>query len=128
MYNFSNLIFSLINSSVPENKDFHQPSVNHDSPMLYCMLSQAGEKPLSCPPAIQLAISETEQNLKFTLIKGDSEGHITIWNVPDFSLDTIKQIDDSKKGPQCRSILSLIYSAHHKKMCYYGHFVVSSVC
>lgn len=68
------------------------------------MLSQAGEKPLSCPPAIQLAISETDQKLKFTLVKGDSEGHITIWNVPEFSSDTIKQIDASKKGPQCKSL------------------------
>lgn len=71
--------------------------------MLYCMLSQTGEKPLSCPPAIQVSITEVDQKLKFTLIKGDSEGHITVWNIPDFTTDAIAQISESKKGPESKS-------------------------
>uniref|UniRef100_A0A336LGZ9 CSON011489 protein n=1 Tax=Culicoides sonorensis TaxID=179676 RepID=A0A336LGZ9_CULSO len=92
-------VYRLPANSVPENKDFHKPSVNHDMPLLYCMLSQSVEKPLSCPPAIQLSTSESDSDLKLTLIKGDSEGNITFWNVPDHNLSDIKQIEDAKKGP-----------------------------
>lgn len=31
-------------SCIPDNKEFHSPSVGKDSPFLYCVLSQIGEK------------------------------------------------------------------------------------
>lgn len=93
-----NFYFSFC-SSVPENKDFHKPSVHDDSPFLYCVLSQIDERQLSCPPAIQLITSSVTDKLQRSLIKGDSEGHITLWTVPDIDLNAIKDIEMVKKAP-----------------------------
>lgn len=29
------------------------------------------------------------------LIRGDSEGYVTLWNVPDITIEEVKQIQDS---------------------------------
>lgn len=31
------------------------------------------------------------------LLRGDSEGYVTLWNVPDIAMEEVKQIQDSNQ-------------------------------
>lgn len=87
---------TLDNRSVADSKDFHKQSNEDDSPLLYCILSANPEKPLSCPPAYRYVESQIHGKL---LIRGDSEGAVMAWSVPDIvdsKLDDLKQEDVSK--------------------------------
>ncbi|XP_052868793.1 WD repeat-containing protein 7 [Anopheles cruzii] len=92
-------LFRLPANSIPDNKDFHGPSVGKDSPFLYCILSQMGEKPLSCPPTMKLVTSNRGGKTQKYLLRGDSEGYVNIWDVPDITLEQIKQIQNQKQHP-----------------------------
>lgn len=83
----SNTRFSF--SSIPDNKEFHGPSVGKDSPFLYCILSNKDEKPLSCPPSMRLVQTTRAGKTQKYLLRGDSEGFINMWAVPDVTLDEI---------------------------------------
>lgn len=82
-------------SSIPDNKEFHGPSVGKDSPFLYCVLSNKDEKPLSCPPSMKLVQTTRGGKTQKYLLRGDSEGFINMWAVPDITLDEIKQLQNS---------------------------------
>lgn len=92
-------LYRLPTNSIPEHRDFHKPSIDQDTPFLYCVLSQFNPHPLSCPPAMQLVRNLDSNNQTLSLIMGDSEGHIITWDVPDFNLDMVKKIEDSKTAP-----------------------------
>uniref|UniRef100_A0A182W7E0 Cyclin-K n=1 Tax=Anopheles minimus TaxID=112268 RepID=A0A182W7E0_9DIPT len=92
-------LFRLPANSIPDNKDFHGPSVGKDSPFLYCILSQTGEKPLSCPPTMKLVTSNRSGKTQKYLLRGDSEGYVNIWAVPDISMEQIKHIQAQKQHP-----------------------------
>jgi hypothetical protein len=93
--------FSSVDSSIPDNKEFHGPSVGKDSPFLYCILTNKDEKQLSCPPAIKLVQTTKAGKTQKYLLRGDSEGFINMWAVPDFSLDEIKQLQNSNSTGKC---------------------------
>ncbi|XP_008557292.1 WD repeat-containing protein 7 isoform X8 [Microplitis demolitor] len=84
-----------LSSSVAENHDFHTSSIESDQPYSFCILSYPGEKPLSCPPTMKL-VTATRQNkpVKY-LIRGDSEGVIMIWTVPEMTSQQISEINKS---------------------------------
>ncbi|XP_057328000.1 WD repeat-containing protein 7 isoform X8 [Microplitis mediator] len=84
-----------LSSSVAENHDFHTSSIESDQPYSFCILSYPGEKPLSCPPTMKL-VTATRQNkpVKY-LIRGDSEGVIMIWTVPEMTSQQISEINNS---------------------------------
>ncbi|XP_055600330.1 WD repeat-containing protein 7 isoform X2 [Uranotaenia lowii] len=92
-------MYRLPANSIPDNKDFHGPSVGKDSPFLYCVLSQTGEKPLSCPPTMKLVTSNRGGKTQKYLLRGDSEGFINIWAVPDITMEQIKQMQNEKRLP-----------------------------
>lgn len=82
-------LYKLPANCIPDNKEFHSPSVVRDMPYLYCVLSQPGEKPLSCPPSMKLVSTQKNDKLQFHLLRGDSEGYITLWTVPDINSEEI---------------------------------------
>lgn len=80
-------LYKLPNNCIPDNKEFH--SVVREQPLLYCVLSQPGDKPLSCPPSMKLNMMERNGQQLFSLIRGDSEGHIMVWDIPNYPPDEI---------------------------------------
>lgn len=43
------------------------------------------------------------------LLRGDSEGYVTLWTVPDISIDDIKELHMSQVAPKCLSNLNLYF-------------------
>lgn len=37
------------------------------------------------------------------LLRGDSEGYVTLWTVPDISIDDIKELQNHQSTPKCLS-------------------------
>lgn len=37
------------------------------------------------------------------LLRGDSEGYVTLWTVPDISIDNIKELQINQSTPKCLS-------------------------
>nr|XP_023030250.1 WD repeat-containing protein 7 isoform X6 [Leptinotarsa decemlineata] len=89
---------SIINSSIPDNTDFHTPSIESDSPFLYCLLNQPDSKPLSCPPAMRFVTTNrhNKQTKSRYLIRGDSEGYVLVWNIPEISAAQLEEIQRQK--------------------------------
>ncbi|XP_023310546.1 WD repeat-containing protein 7 isoform X2 [Anoplophora glabripennis] len=87
------------NSSTPDHKDFHTPSVESDSPFLYCILNQPDNKPLSCPPAMRFVTTIKHDRQYRYLLRGDSEGYVLVWNIPDISAAQLQEIQ-RQKPPQ----------------------------
>lgn len=40
------------------------------------------------------------------LLRGDSEGFVTLWAVPDVAVDTIKEMQVQRTPPECKFLLS----------------------
>lgn len=99
-------LFKLPNNCIPDNKEFH--SVVKEHPQLYCILSQPEGKPLSCPPSMKLIMMEKNGQQIFSLIRGDSEGHVMIWDIPNYPPDEIDvSINTIAKWTQIVLIISL---------------------
>ncbi|ENN72805.1 hypothetical protein YQE_10609, partial [Dendroctonus ponderosae] len=78
--------------STADHKDFHTKSVENDTPFLYCLLSQPDGKPLSCPPAMRLVTTYRNGQAKRYLLRGDSEGSVLLWAIPDISTAQLEAI------------------------------------
>ncbi|XP_026473359.1 WD repeat-containing protein 7 isoform X2 [Ctenocephalides felis] len=76
-------LYKLPSNSIADNKDFHAASIEKDTPLLYCILAQNGEKPLSCPPAMRFVTTAAGGKSNMYMLRGDSEGTVTIWSVPE---------------------------------------------
>ncbi|XP_076220619.1 WD repeat-containing protein Rbcn-3B isoform X12 [Nomia melanderi] len=87
-----------LSSSVADNKNYHTASVEYDQPYLYCTLTQPGDKPLSCPPAMRLVtVQKQNKTLKY-LLRGDSEGVVVLWTVPEVTTQQLTQICQSDRS------------------------------
>lgn len=51
-------------------------------------------QPLSCPPAMKIITASRNGKSQRFLLRGDSEGYVTLWNVPDITIEEVKQIQD----------------------------------
>lgn len=51
-------------------------------------------QPLSCPPAMKIITTCRNGKSQRFLLRGDSEGYVTLWNVPDITIEEIKKIQD----------------------------------
>ncbi|KAL3288183.1 hypothetical protein HHI36_002633 [Cryptolaemus montrouzieri] len=89
-------LYKLPANSVPDNKDFHKPSTENDGPFLYCLLSQPDNKTLSCPPAMRFVTNQKQDKCCRYLLRGDSEGYILAWNIPDISPAQLAEIRNHK--------------------------------
>ncbi|GBP86185.1 WD repeat-containing protein 7 [Eumeta japonica] len=76
-------LYKLPANSVPDHKGFHGPTVDHDSPVLLSMLAHPDNKLLSCPPAMRYLITSVGGKQRRLMLRGDSEGVVSIWNVDE---------------------------------------------
>ncbi|CAG9834856.1 unnamed protein product [Diabrotica balteata] len=91
-------LYKLPSNSIPDHAEFHTPSTESDSPFLYCLLNQPDGKPLSCPPSMHF-ITTTKQNKPNKsryLIRGDSEGNVMVWSIPEISPAQLEEIQRQK--------------------------------
>ncbi|XP_051158391.1 WD repeat-containing protein 7 isoform X1 [Leptopilina boulardi] len=87
-----------LSSSVADNQNFHTASTDSDQPYLYCTLTQPGDKPLSCPPAMRLVTVQRQNKSSKYLLRGDSEGVVVLWTVPDSSPQQMPQANNFNDG------------------------------
>ncbi|KAL2731518.1 WD repeat-containing protein 7 isoform X1 [Vespula maculifrons] len=85
-------LYKLPANSVADNKSFHTAGTEHDQPYLYCILTQPGDKPLSCPPAMRLVTVQRQSKTLKYLLRGDSEGVVVLWKVPELTAQQLAQI------------------------------------
>ncbi|XP_063977797.1 WD repeat-containing protein 7 isoform X2 [Diachasmimorpha longicaudata] len=86
-----------LESSVADNTNFHQQSTDNDQPSLYSILTQPGDKPLSCPPAMRLVTVQRQNKTVKYLLRGDSEGVVILWSVPEVTSQQLSQITHNAK-------------------------------
>ncbi|XP_061381284.1 WD repeat-containing protein 7 isoform X3 [Danaus plexippus] len=82
----------VISSSVPDHKGFHGPTVEHDSPVLFSTLAHPDNKLLSCPPAMRFILTSVGGKQRRLLLRGDSHGVVSLWNVDDAATPQIKNV------------------------------------
>uniref|UniRef100_A0ABD2VT45 WD repeat-containing protein 7 n=1 Tax=Trichogramma kaykai TaxID=54128 RepID=A0ABD2VT45_9HYME len=103
-----------LSSSVADNKDFHTAAIESDQPYLYCTLTQPGDKPLSCPPAMRLVTAQRGSQTQKYLLRGDSEGVVMLWTVPEPS-QPLSQPEPGQDtpilAPTCKTSLTLAWEA-----------------
>ncbi|XP_012268313.2 WD repeat-containing protein 7 isoform X11 [Athalia rosae] len=88
-----------LSSSVADNKEFHTPAAEYDQPYLYYTLTQPGDKPLSCPPAMRLVtVQKHNKTIKY-LLRGDSEGVVVLWTLPEVTSQQLLQINQNDYKP-----------------------------
>uniref|UniRef100_A0A2A4JZ52 WD repeat-containing protein 7 n=1 Tax=Heliothis virescens TaxID=7102 RepID=A0A2A4JZ52_HELVI len=81
-------LYRLPANSVPDHKGFHGPTVDHDSPVLFGLLAHPDNKLLSCPPAMRFVITSVGGKQRRLLLRGDSAGVVSAWNVDDAAMPT----------------------------------------
>ncbi|KAK6634491.1 hypothetical protein RUM43_011892 [Polyplax serrata] len=86
-------LYRLPNNSVAESKEFHSQSNVSDNPTLYCILQVENDKPLSCPPAMSYHVlaNQTHKTVVKHLLRGDSQGRIHIWTIPNVGANQSQQ-------------------------------------
>ncbi|XP_049847123.1 WD repeat-containing protein 7 isoform X2 [Schistocerca gregaria] len=85
-------MYKLPANCIADNKDFHSKSIETDSPFLYCVLAAPEEKLLSCPPALRYHVIHRQGRTHKLLVRGDSEGSVVVWSVPDVTDGQLLQI------------------------------------
>ncbi|XP_044011443.1 WD repeat-containing protein 7 isoform X4 [Aphidius gifuensis] len=85
-----------LSSSVADNSSFHTSSAEDDQPYLYLILTQPDDKPLSCPPAMRLVTVQRQTKTLKYLLRGDSEGVVILWSVPEITNQQLQDITDNK--------------------------------
>ncbi|XP_021936381.1 WD repeat-containing protein 7 isoform X5 [Zootermopsis nevadensis] len=101
-------------ANIADSKDFHSKSVENDNPFLYCLLAVPSDKPLSCPPAMRYHVVSRQNKMYKYLIRGDSEGCVLIWNIPEVTnsqLAQIKQEDFAKPPAMPPTVLTSLVKA-----------------
>lgn len=66
------------------------------------MLLLTGEyffQPLSCPPAMRLVTVQKHNKVIKYLLRGDSEGVVVLWTLPEISSQQLMQINDNDYKP-----------------------------
>ncbi|XP_026686269.1 WD repeat-containing protein 7, partial [Diaphorina citri] len=83
-------LYKLPSNSVADNLDFHKPSSDLDTPYLYCIcVVNQITKPLSCPPAFRFF---TQPNVGKFLLRGDSEGRVVVWQIPEVTSERLASL------------------------------------
>lgn len=59
-------------------------------------------QPLSCPPAMKLVTTSRGGKNQRYLLRGDSEGYVTLWTVPELGIEDIKQMNADQLLPGCK--------------------------
>lgn len=103
-----------LSSSVADNSSFHTSSAEDDQPYLYLILTQPDDKPLSCPPAMRLVTVQRQTKTLKYLLRGDSEGVVILWSVPEITNEQLQNITDNntqKLEPIIKTSLEIAWEA-----------------
>lgn len=103
-------LYKLPSNSIPDSKDFHNQSVEGDGPFLYCLLSQPDNKSLSCPPAMRFVTTQKNNKSWRYLLRGDSEGYVLAWHIPDISSTQLAEIRNHKPPQAIKMTATLMTS------------------
>ncbi len=79
-------LYKLPTNCIVESKDFHNKSkvaAGGSRGLLFCRLTTAVERPLKCPPSFKYLIFSKEGKWMKYLMRGDCDGRLTIWKIPD---------------------------------------------
>ncbi len=79
-------LYKLPTNCIVESKDFHNKSklaLGGSRGLLFCRLTTAVERPLKCPPSFKYLIFSKEGKWMKYLMRGDCDGRLTIWKIPD---------------------------------------------
>lgn len=72
-------------SADTESADYHRHSFQPSSPHAYYILDMYSEISPACPPAMTFHKGVGEKNISPLLVRGDSEGKVTLWTLPQVS-------------------------------------------
>nr|CAD7396009.1 unnamed protein product [Timema poppensis] len=84
-------MYKLPANTIPDTKDFHSKAIESDIPFLYCTLAVPADKPLSCLPAMRYDVVSRQGKLLRYIVRGDSEGKVVIWNIPEITNGQLAQ-------------------------------------
>ncbi len=83
-------LYKLPTNCIVESKDFHNRSkvdgAGGSRGLLFCQLTAdpgQGGRPLKCPPAFKYLIFSKEGKWMKYLMRGDCDGRLTVWKIPD---------------------------------------------
>ncbi|XP_042906902.1 WD repeat-containing protein 7 isoform X2 [Parasteatoda tepidariorum] len=79
------------------SEDFHSKSKAMDQPLLYGTLALPNEKRLLCPPV--MSFTSARGHSEKILLRGDSNGRVSFWNLPTIADADVKKIISDKVAP-----------------------------
>ncbi|XP_035210198.1 WD repeat-containing protein 7-like isoform X2 [Stegodyphus dumicola] len=89
-------MYKLPTNCNPDSKEFHSESKTDDQAVLYSILVVPDDKRLLCPPAMNF--TTVRGQLQKILLRGDSSGRVTLWNVPDIPDCDIQKLKSEKEN------------------------------
>ncbi|KAK3086238.1 hypothetical protein FSP39_015629 [Pinctada imbricata] len=84
-------LYKLPTNANPESADFRKTSHQPSSPHAYYILDMYSEQSMACSPAMTFHIGRGERPSRL-LLRGDSEGQVVIWTLPDVSERQMKLV------------------------------------
>ncbi|XP_022909128.1 WD repeat-containing protein 7 isoform X2 [Onthophagus taurus] len=94
-------------TNIPDNANFHTMTPESDKPLLYYVLSEQDSKLLSCPPAMRFLVTQRQGVVHRYLLRGDSEGYVHIWNMPNITSSDTKQMENGPLHMKAALVTSL---------------------
>ena len=95
-------LYKLPTNCIVESKDFHNKSKvaagGGSKGLLFCELATKAERPLKCPPAFKYLIFSKEGKWLKYLMRGDCEGRLTVWKIPDTPECACMQLKHEQTG------------------------------
>ena len=105
-------LYKLPTNCIVESKDFHNKSRTGQHGLLFCQMSLPEEKRLKCPPAFKYLIFSKDGKWMKYLMRGDCEGRLAVWRVPDTPECASMQLNSTVEvlAPQTVTSLKEVWS------------------
>ncbi|KAM7314027.1 WD repeat-containing protein 7 isoform X1 [Ixodes scapularis] len=81
-------LYQLPAHAIAESKEYRSGAENKDNPFLFCVLAAKNTERLLCPPAMGYFLGP-RSGLHRVLLRGDSSGRVTLWNVLDVAASDV---------------------------------------
>uniref|UniRef100_A0A6B0VHG6 Putative repeat-containing protein 7 n=1 Tax=Ixodes ricinus TaxID=34613 RepID=A0A6B0VHG6_IXORI len=81
-------LYQLPAHAIAESKEYRSGAENKDNPFLFCVLAAKNTERLLCPPAMGYFLGP-RSGLHKVLLRGDSSGRVTLWNVLDVAASDV---------------------------------------
>ncbi len=105
-------LYKLPTNCIVESKDFHNRSKvsGGSKSLLFCELIMDVERPLRCPPAFKYLIFSKEGKWMKYLMRGDCDGRLAVWKIPDTPECASMQLKHESSGDSCQLKPQLVWS------------------